>query len=177
MNNWLNRTAQYPVLSWRAWKITVARRWFISWETKSNCFNLKLCGIQVESTKAQPVKATANLLLYEASILVQREGVTCDVPACWDGNGQWLSVQWKQSTTWHWTGGVSSQQTAMTEVPSAPGGQQRALALCHPLLGQAATQQPPCLMPERGSCPTFTFVGGEACFQAGHCRAMQPPCI
>lgn len=65
MNIWHNRTSQYPMLSWRAWKITVARRWFISWETKSDCFNLKLCSIQVESTKAQPVKTTVNLLLSE----------------------------------------------------------------------------------------------------------------
>ena len=75
MNSWLNRTSQYPMLPWRAWKITVARRWFISWETKNNCFNLKLCGVQVESTKAQLVKTTANLLLSEANISVQTEGV------------------------------------------------------------------------------------------------------
>lgn len=63
------------MLSWRAWKITVPWRWFIGWETKSDCFNLKLCGIQVESTKAQPVKTTANLLLSEGNISVQAEGV------------------------------------------------------------------------------------------------------
>lgn len=75
MNSWLNRTSLYPMLSWRAWKITVARRWFISWETKSNCFNLKLYGIQVESTKAQLLGTTANLLLSKGNISLQTAGV------------------------------------------------------------------------------------------------------
>lgn len=77
MNIWHNRTSQYPMLPWRAWKITIAKRWFMSWETKSDGFNLKLCSIQVESTKAQPVKTTANLLLSEGYISVQSEGVMC----------------------------------------------------------------------------------------------------
>lgn len=77
MNICHKRTSQYPMLSWRAWKITVARRWFISWETKSDCFNLKLCSMQVESTKTQPVKTTGNLLLSEGHISVPTEGVMC----------------------------------------------------------------------------------------------------
>lgn len=81
MNNWLNGTSQYPVLSWRAWKITVARRWFISWETISNCFNLKLCGIQAESTKTQPVKPAANLLLSE-EIFQCRPKELCMLSSC-----------------------------------------------------------------------------------------------
>lgn len=143
MNSWLNRTSQYPMLSWRAWKITVARRWFISWETKSNRFNLKLGGIQVESTKTQPVKTTADLLLSEGNISVQTEGVMyVKFPAHRDGN--WgLSVQHEQGVSWCWTGGASSQWTAMAKRPPGPGGQQRAAASCHPLVGQAAPLHAP----------------------------------
>lgn len=68
MNNWPNRRSQYPMLSWRAWRNREARKWFISWEPKSNCSNLKLSGIQVESTKAQPVKTTAKILLSSVQI-------------------------------------------------------------------------------------------------------------
>lgn len=142
MNSWLNRTSQYPMLSWRAWKITVARRWFISWETKSNCFNLKLCGIQVESTKAQPVKTTANLLLSEGNISAQTEEVMyIKFLRTEMGMG---GRQCNGSKASHNTGPGESHHNKLEWLRDRqPLGARNVPRLrCHPLVGQASPQHP-----------------------------------
>lgn len=167
MNSWLNRTSQYPMLSWRAWKITVARRWFISWETKSNCFNLKLCGIEVESTKAQPVKRTANLLLSEGNISVQTEGVMyVKFLRTEMGTGGCQCNGSKASPN---TGPGESHHNELQWLRDCqPLGASTVLRLCAtPWRVKLLPSIPPCLLPEPGSRPMFTsFVGGrEACSQ------------
>lgn len=91
MNIWHNRTSQYPMLSWRAWKITVARRWFISWETKSDCFNLKLCSIQVESTKPSLSKQHS-IYCYLRDIFQCRLKELC-VLSSWAQKWKWAVVR------------------------------------------------------------------------------------
>lgn len=168
MNSWLNRTSQYSMLSWRAWKITVARRWFISWETESDCSNLKLCGTQVESTKARQVKTTANLWLSEGNISVQTAGVTyIKFPCPGMGIGGWrcnvskASLHAKPGESHH-----SELQRLRDHQPLGDSNMPRLrvthwwvrLLPRHPSLG---------LQAEPGSRPMFmSFVGGgKACSQ------------
>lgn len=165
MNIWHNRTSQYPMLSLRERKITVARRWFISWETKSNCFNLKLCRIQVEPTKAQPVKTTVNLLLSEGHISVQTEGVRCVKFLCTEM--EMGGCQSNGSKVPHKTGpGESHRNKLQWPKDCQPLGVSN-IALCHSLVVKLFPNILPCPPPELGSCAILTsFVGGEeACSQ------------
>ena len=167
MNSWLNRASQYPMLSWRAWKIAVARRWFISWETKSNCFSLKLCGIQVESTKAQPVKTTANLLLSEGNISVQTEGVMyVKFLRTEVGTG---GCQCNGSKASHNTGPGESHHNKLQWLRDhqSLGASNMPRLRATPWWVKLLPSIPPCPPREPGSWPMFTsFVGGgEACSQ------------
>lgn len=165
------------MLSWRAWKITVARRWFISWETKSDCFNLKLCSIQVESTKAQPVKTTANLLLSEGHISVQTEGVMCVKFLCTEM--EMGGCQSNGSKASHKTGpGESHHNKLQWPRDCQPlGASNMPWLYATPWWVKLFPNILPCPPPEPGSCAMFTsFVRGEAaCSQRtlwGHATSM-----
>lgn len=173
MNIWHNRTSQYPMLSWRAWKITVARRWFISWETKSDCFNLKLCSIQVESTKAQPVKTTVNLLLSEGHISVQTEGVMCVKFPCTEM--EMGSCQSNGSKVSHKTGSEESHHNKLQWPKDCQslGASNVPWLYATPWWWSCS----PTSFPEPGSCAMLTCRRTKDTILRGHCGAMQLPCV